>query len=75
MNEIGTKKKREMYMANARNLRLGPNTTYISLTCVGVRVRGYANFLICVAGNAKFRVGGLSQRKNPTQMFLHRSGI
>ena len=24
-----------MYMANARNLRLGPNATYIPLTCVG----------------------------------------
>ena len=33
-NEIYTKKK-EMYMANARNLRLGPNATYIPLTCVG----------------------------------------
>ena len=26
----------EMYMANARNLRLGPNATYIPLTCIGV---------------------------------------
>ena len=25
--------------------------------------------------NAKFRVGGLSQRKDPTQLFLRRSGI
>ena len=34
-NEIDTK-KHEMYMANARYLRLGPNATYIPLTCVGV---------------------------------------
>ena len=32
-NEINTQ-KHEMYMANARNLRLGPYATYISLTCV-----------------------------------------
>ena len=29
------KQKNEMYMANARNLRLGPNATYIPLTVVG----------------------------------------
>ena len=33
-NEIYPKRK-EMYMANARNLRLGPNATYIPLTHVG----------------------------------------
>ena len=27
--------KNEMYMANAENLRLGPNATYIPLTRVG----------------------------------------
>ena len=30
-NEINTK-KHEMYMANTKNLRLGPNATYIPLT-------------------------------------------
>ena len=37
-NEINTK-KHEMYMANAKILRLGPNATYIPLNCVGVMVR------------------------------------
>ena len=75
-----------MYMVNMRNLHLGPNATYIPLTCV----RGNANFKIRVGGNAyfsvfryqhvgianaKFRVGGLSQRKDQTQMFLRHSGI
>ena len=31
-----TQKKEEMYMANMRILRLGPNATYIPLTRVGV---------------------------------------
>ena len=59
-----------MYMANTRILCLGPNTTYIPLTRVGVlrwgntnfsiRVGGNTNFNICVGVNAKFsiRVGG-----------------
>ena len=51
---------------------------------------GNTNFKICVGGsanfsifryqhvgiaNAKFLVGGLSQRKDPPQVFLRRSGI
>ena len=28
--------KKNMYMANARNLHLGPNATYIPLTSMGV---------------------------------------
>ena len=32
-NEINTK-KHEMYVANARHLSLGPNATYIPLTCI-----------------------------------------
>ena len=31
-----TQKNHDMYMANARNLLLGPNATYIPLTCVRV---------------------------------------
>ena len=77
--------KIEMYMANARNLRLGPNATYIPLTCIKVSIGGNTNFKICAGGdanvsafryqhagidNAKFRVGGLSQRMDTTQMFL-----
>ena len=38
-NEIDTK-KHEMYLANARNLCLVPNATYIPLTCVWVSRRG-----------------------------------
>ena len=34
-----------MYMANARNLRLVPNTTYIPLTCVGGFALGDVNNL------------------------------
>ena len=45
-----TPKKGEMYMANARNLRLRPNATYIPLTCVGVSRWGNPNFKISVGG-------------------------
>ena len=76
---------KEMYMANARNLRLGPNATYIPLTCAGananckIHVGGNANFSVfryqlVGSPNAKFRVEGISQRKDLTQMFLGRSG-
>ena len=41
-----TQKKKEMYMANARILRLGPNATYIPLTRVGVSHWGNANLEI-----------------------------
>ena len=45
-----SKKRKEMYMADARNLYLGHNATYIPLTCVGVshwgfRVFRYQHFL------------------------------
>ena len=33
-----------MYMADARTLRLGPNATYIPLTCVGGFALGDTNF-------------------------------
>ena len=41
-NEINTK-KHEMYTANARNLRLGPNATCILLTCVWRRGFSHSN--------------------------------
>ena len=37
--------QREMYMANARNLCLAPNATYIPLTCVGGLALGDVNNL------------------------------
>ena len=40
---------KEMYMASARILRWGPNTTYIP----PVRVGGNTNFSFCIGGNAK----------------------
>ena len=40
-----TQKKKEKYMANARNLRLGPNATYIPLTCVWVSRWGVTQIL------------------------------
>ena len=43
-NEINTKKK-EMYMVNARNLHLGPNTTYIPLTQILGLASGVFAFL------------------------------
>ena len=62
-------------MPNTRNLRLGPNATYIPLTGVG----GNAKFRFGVGGKAVFLdtnmlvylmqncgVGGLSQRQDPT---------
>ena len=73
-----------MYMANARNLRLGPNATYIPLTRVGGFALGDTkqfvspnakdtNMLVSFAlGNAKVWP---SQRQYPMQMVLHRSGI
>ena len=33
--QMKSTQKNEMYMANAKNLRLGPNATYIPLTRVG----------------------------------------
>ena len=79
MNEIDIQKK-EMYMVNARNLCLGTNATYIPLTCVGVSRWGNTNFGVfryqhVGIPNAKFRFGGLSHCKEPTQMFLRHSGI
>ena len=35
MKMKSTHTKKEMYQANARDLQLGPNPTYISLTCIG----------------------------------------
>ena len=48
--------KYEMYMPNARNVRLGPNATYIPLTCVGGLHWGNTNFRSGVGGNANFRI-------------------
>ena len=44
-----------MYMANARNLHLGPNATYIPLTGIGGWRRGLASGVtqILALGNAK----------------------
>ena len=75
-----------MYMPNARR----PHATYIPLTCVGVYVGGNVNFSVRVGGyahfsvfryqhvgipNAKFRVGGLTQHADLTQMFSRCSGM
>ena len=42
--ECNVHKQYEMYMPNARILRLGPNSTYIPLTCVGVLCWGKRKF-------------------------------
>ena len=60
-NEINTKN-----MPNTRTLRLGPNATYIPLTCVGVSRWGNANFSVfryqhVGIGNANCGVWGLTQ--------------
>ena len=77
-------KKEEMYMANARNLRLGPNAPYIALTRVGGFALGDAqkfaspnakdtNMLVSFAlDNAKVWP---IQRQYPTRVVLRRSGI
>ena len=39
-------KKKEMYIANAKILRWGPNATYVPLTCVQVDVGRNANFSV-----------------------------
>ena len=70
-----------MDMANAKIVRLGPNSTYIPLTCVpGFCDGGNANFKIRVGDkanfsvfryqhvgipNAKFRVGGSKPTPGP----------
>ena len=68
--------KNEMYMVTARNLRLGPNATYIPLTRVGGFASSNAtdtNMLVSFGlGNAKVWP---SQRQYPTRMVLHPSGI
>ena len=83
-------KKYEKYMANARNLRLDSTQPTFHWVVLGFCVWTNANFKIRSGDNAnfsvfryrhvgipnaKFRVGGLSQRKDPTQMFLRPSGI
>ena len=45
-----------MYMRNERNLRLGPNATYIPRTCITYVGRN-ANFRFGVGGNTNFRFG------------------
>ena len=83
-NEINTN-KHEMYMANARNLHLGPNTTYIPLTSVWVwrwgvtqilrlASGGYANFAF-LDTNTKFWRWGSRPMQGPNAKNLRRSGI
>ena len=75
-----------MYMHNASSNARRPNATYILLT----RVVGNANFSVRVEDNpnfsvfryqhvgipnAKYRVGGIVQRKPPTREVLRCSGI
>ena len=61
--------KNEMYMANARNLRLGPNATYIPLARIGVFALPNArdtNMLVFFAlGNAKVLYFALGDTKVP----------
>ena len=51
-----TQKKKEMYMANARILRLGPNTTYIPLTRVGILHWGVMQILVFALGGTQILV-------------------
>ena len=79
--------KNEMYMANARNLPLGPNTTYIPLTGVGGCVGSNTNYSrrqglrwlqdtnMLVSPTQNSGVGGTAQRQPPTPGILRRSGI
>ena len=77
-----------MYMADARTLRLGPNATYIPMTCVGGFALGDTNFrfgvfaildtnmLVSFAlGDAKVCVGGPSRSQYPTGMVLRHIGL
>ena len=74
-NEIDTNNI-NFYMANVRILG-DPTPPIFHLLMLGVYVGGNANFTVFryqhAAGNCG--VGGLSQRQDPTQMVLRRSGI
>ena len=78
-----------MYMANAKNLRLGTQPIFHWLA-FGFCVGGNANFMFCIGGNTnfsifryqhvgipttKFRVGGIVQHNPPMQEVLRCSGI
>ena len=79
--------KNEMYMANARNLRLGPNATYIPLTragdfaladakkCASSNARDTNMLVFFVLGNAKVLYFALGDAKVPKRMVLRHSGI
>ena len=82
-------KQQEMYMANANFLRWGPTATFVPLARVGLAgvtqtscfVLGVRQILAFLGNNMlvyptqNCGVGGLSQRKDPPQMVLRRSGI
>ena len=56
-NEINTKKKKEKYMANARNFCVGdPMRPIFHLFALGVGIEGNANFSVRVGGNANFSI-------------------
>ena len=59
-----TQKKKEMYMANVLVFHVGGNANFSVFRYQHVGIP-----------NAKFRVGGLSQREDTTQVFLRCSGI
>ena len=58
----------EMYMANAKILRLVPSATYIPLTCFGVSRWGNANFMF---GVGCFRVSRYQHVGIPNAKFSH----
>ena len=60
-------KQHEIYMANARILRWGANTTFIPL--LGFRVGGNTNFGVYIGGNAKFSVFRYQHVVSPARIF------
>ena len=66
--QMKSTQKHEMYMANAKILRLEPNATYIPLTCVWVSRWGNANFRF---GIGCFRVFRYQHVGIPNAKFSH----
>ena len=75
--KLNQHKKHEMYMANAKVLRLVPNATFIPLTRVGFLSTFFPQKIpTCWYPQRKILAwGGIAQCEPPTPGILRRSGI
>ena len=63
-----TPKKIEMYMADTRTLRWGPNMIYIPPVRFGFQ--GNTNFSVCLGGNSNFSLLDTNMLVYPMQNFI-----